>query len=179
MNNYHFAALTALLGLSFLSAGVATALSRPRVENWYRARNRPEQVPPPPAYGWLWRFIYLLMGSAAWLVWLNSPQWTVRWVRPAMILYFAMLGLNVLWSGLFFHLARPGAAFAAVLAQALVTLAAVIVFWNAGILPAALLIPVILWTGHMGLRTLLWWRHGRQFSPVEAESGVPSPRVAA
>jgi tryptophan-rich sensory protein len=96
-----------------------------------------------------------------------------------MILYFVMLGLNVLWSGLFFRMARPGAAFGAVLAEEVVTLAALIVFWNIGTLPGALLVPVLLWTGYIALRSLLWWRHGRQFRPVETEGAVPSPHLAA
>ncbi len=179
MNIYHFAALTALMGLSFLSAGLATVLARQRVESWYQACNRPEKVPPPPAYGWLWSCAHLLMGAAAWLVWLSGPEWGAPWVRLGMILYFVMLGLNVLWSGLFFRMARPGAAFGAVLAEEVVTLAALIVFWNIGTLPGALLVPVLLWTGYIALRSLLWWRHGRQFRPVETEGAVPSPHLAA
>lgn len=179
MNSYHFGALTALMGLSFLSAGVATALARQRVESWYAAFSRPEKVPAPPAYGWLWRFVYLLMGAAAWLVWLSGPQWGAPWIGLGMILYFVMLGLNVLWSGLFFRWARPGAAFAAVLAQELVTLAALIVFWNVGTLPGVLLAAVLLWTGYIAMRTLLWWRQGRQFGTVVADSAVPGTRLAA
>jgi len=179
MNIYHFAALTALMGLSFLSAGLATVLARQRVESWYQACNRPEKVPPPPAYGWLWSCTHLLMGAAAWLVWLSGPEWGAPWVRLGMILYFVMLGLNVLWSGLFFRMARPGAAFGAVLAEEVVTLAALIVFWNIAMIPGALLIPVLLWTGFVALRTLGWWRHGRQFRPVETEGAVPSPHLAA
>ena len=59
MKAYHFAALTAIMGLSFLAGGIATALVRQRVENWYRMFSRPEKVPPPPAYGWGWRSIYV------------------------------------------------------------------------------------------------------------------------
>ena len=179
MNSYHFGALTALMGLSFLSAGVATALARQRVESWYAAFSRPEKVPAPPAYGWLWRVVYLLMGAAAWLVWLSGPQWGAPRIRLGMILYFVMLGLNVLWSGLFFSWARPGAAFAAVLAQELVTLAALIVFWNVGTLPGVLLAAVLLWTGYIAMRTLLWWRQDRQFGTVVADNAVPGTRLAA
>ena len=179
MKAYHFAALTALMGLAFLSGGLAAALARPRVESWYRNLSRPEGVPPPPAYGWGWRSIYVLLGAAAWLAWLSGPQWDVPGMRLGMILYFVLLGLSVLWSGLFFREARSGAAFGTVLVQWLVTLAVVIVFWNIRILAGALLIPVLLWTGYVAIRNLTWWRHGRQLGPAEPQAAVPSTGLAA
>lgn len=179
MKAYHFAALTALMGLSFLAGGVATALARRTVERWYATFTHPEKLPPPPAYGWGWRSIYVLLGAAAWRAWLNGPQWGAPWVRLGMVLYFVVLGLNALWSGLFFQMARPGAAFAAVLVQCLVTLAALIVFWNIWILAGALLIPVLAWTGFVAIRNLLWWRRGRQLGPMEPQAAVPPTGLAA
>ena len=179
MKAYHFAALTALMGLSFLAGGVATALARQRVETWYRNFSRPEKLPPPPAYGWGWRSIYVLLGAAAWLAWLSGPQWGVPGMRLAMTLYFVLLGLNVLWSGLFFRMARPGAALAALLVECLVTLATLIVFWNIRILPGALFIPVLAWTAFVALRNLAWWRHGRQLGPMAPEATLPPTRLTA
>ncbi|HTM41389.1 MAG TPA: tryptophan-rich sensory protein, partial [Terriglobales bacterium] len=95
-----------------------------------------------------------------------------------MILYFILLGLNVVWSGLFYRMALPGTAFAAVLVQGLVTLAALVVFWNIWILPGALLIPVLVWTAFVALRNLAWWRHGRQLGPLEAQAAPPPGLVA-
>lgn len=179
MKAYHFAALTAIMGLSFLAGGLATAFARQRVESWYEMFSRPEKVPPPPAYGWGWKSIYVLLGAAAWLIWLAGPQWGAPRVRLGMVLYFVLLGLNVLWSGLFYRMARPGTAFAAVLAQGLVTLAALVVFWNISILPGALLIPVVAWTGFIAIRNLAWWRHGRQLGPLAAQAAMPPPGLVA
>ena len=179
MKAYHFAALTALMGLSFLAGGIATALARQRVEAWYRTFTRPEKVPPPPAYGWGWISVYVLLGAAAWLLWLAGPQWGVPMMRLGLILYFVLLGLSAAWSGLFFGLARPVAAFAAVAAQWLVTLAALVVFWSIWILAGALLIPVLVWTGYVGIRTFTWWRHGREFGPLEPQQAVPPTQQPA
>lgn len=167
------------MGLSFLAGGLATALARQRMESWYGTFSRPEKVPPPPAYGWGWRSIYVLLGAAAWVAWLAGPQWGAPWVGLGMILYFILLGLNVVWSGLFYRMARPGAALAAVLVQGLVTLAALVVFWRIWILSGALLIPVLLWTAFVALRNLLWWRHGRQLGALEPQAAVPPPGLAA
>jgi len=59
-----------------------------------------------------------------------------------------------------------------------VTLAVLVVFWNIWILPGALLIPVLAWTGFLTVRNLAWWRHGRQLGPVEPQA-VPTTRQAA
>jgi benzodiazapine receptor len=179
MKAYHFAALAALMGLSFLAGGIATALARQRVESWYEGFSRPEKLPPPPAYGWGWRCIYVLLGAAAWLAWLAGPQWGAPWVRVGMVLYFVLLGLNVMWCGLFYRMARAGAAFAAVLAEGLVTLAALVVFWKIWILPGALLIPVLAWTGFVAIRNLTWWRQGRQLGPAERQASLPRQGLAA
>jgi tryptophan-rich sensory protein len=179
MKAYHFAALAALMGLSFLAGGVAPALARQQVESWYEGFSRPEKVPPPPACGSGWRSIYVLLGAAAWLVWLSGQQWGAPWVRWGMILYFILLGLNVMWSGLFYRMARPGAAFPAVLAQGLVTLAALVVFWKIWVLPGALLTPVLAWTGFVVIRNLALWRQGRQLGSVEGQASVARPGLAA
>jgi translocator protein len=121
----------------------------------------------------------VLLGAAAWLAWLNGPQWGAPWVRLGMVLYFVLLGLKVLWSGLFFRAARPGAALAAVLMQLLVTVAALIVFWKIWILPGALLIPALVWTGFVAIRNLQWWRQGRQLGPMEPQAAVPPTGLAA
>ncbi len=179
MKTYHFAALSALMGLSFLAGGIATALARQRVEGWYRTFSRPEKVPPPPAYGWGWSFMYIVMGAAAWLAWLAGPQWGTPMMRLAMILFFVMLGLNVAWSGLFFSRGSARAAFAAIALQGLVTLAALIVFWQIWFIPGVLLIPVLIWTGFVGARSFAWWRHGRNFGPVEPQPAAPPSRLVA
>ncbi len=179
MNAYHFAALAALMGLSLFAGGIATALARQQVESWFGNFSRPEKLPPPPAYGWGWGSIYVLLGAAAWLAWLRGPQWGAPWVRVGIVLYFALLGLNVVWSGLFYRMALPGAAFAAILVQGVVTLAALVVFWSIWILPGALLIPVLAWTGFVAIRNLAWWREGMQFGPQEPQAGVPPPGLVA
>jgi tryptophan-rich sensory protein len=179
MKPYHFAALAALMGISFVAAGLATMLARGTVENWYRTRSRPEKVPPPPAYGSAWMSVFVLMGAAAWLAWLTGPHWDVAWVRPAMILYFVMLGLQVAWSAAFFHRDRAGLGFAVMALTWLVTLATLAVFWQVVALSGILLIPVLLWTGYVGFRNLNWWRHGRHLGQVETQPQAPPTRLAA
>jgi hypothetical protein len=83
-----------------------------------------------------------------------------------MVLYFVLLGLNAVWSGLFYRMARPRAAFAAVLAQGLVTLAALVIFWNIWILPGVLLIPVLAWTGFVAIRNLALVAPPQGVSPI-------------
>ncbi|HLK31975.1 MAG TPA: TspO/MBR family protein [Terriglobales bacterium] len=179
MKPYHFAALVALMGVSFLAGGLATLLARRSVEGWYRSSSRPQQVPPPPAYGWGWTGVLVLMGAAAWLVWLTAPHWAAPWILPGMVLYFVMLGLHVAWSGTFFRMDRPGAAMGILVLLWLVTLATLAVFWQVDTLGGALLIPLLLWTGYLGWRNLKWWRHGRHVGDTLPQpTASPSQQAA-
>jgi tryptophan-rich sensory protein len=179
MHDYHFAALTALLGASFLAAGLATMLARGVVESWYRTGGRPDKVPPPPAYGIGWMVTHLLLGAAAWVVWLTAPHWSAPGIVSGLILYFLVLALEVVWSGSFFLADRPGAAFAIATALLLATLATLAVFWRVAALAGALMVPSLLWIGYVGWRNLGWWRHGHHLGKVEVEAAPPSTRLAA
>jgi translocator protein len=100
-------ALLIFLGICFavgLSGSFFTAGS---VKTWYPGLLKPPGTPPSWVFGPVWSILYLLMATAAWLVW---RQRTHEQVWPALALFTAQLILNGLWSFVFFGLRRPGAA---------------------------------------------------------------------
>ncbi|MFN0180303.1 MAG: TspO/MBR family protein [Gemmatimonadales bacterium] len=75
------------------------------VRTWYPALARPSFAPPSWVFGPVWTTLYLMMGTASWLVWRQGfakPE-----VRSALLLYGAQLSLNLAWSWLFFGLRQP------------------------------------------------------------------------
>jgi len=92
--------------------GFATASS---VTAWYPTLVKPAWNPPSWVFAPVWSLLYLAMAVAAWRVWLvrelPGASFTLR-------LWFAQLGLNALWSLLFFGARSPGAA-----------LVEIVVFW--------------------------------------------------
>jgi translocator protein len=165
---------------------LATASS---VKTWYRALNKPRWNPPSQVFGPVWTLLYLLMGTASWLVWRRGSE-AARQPKPirlagklyarlrsgtgperlppaavsrktvhvALGLYSAQLGLNLLWSVIFFGLRR-------------IRLAAVELFLLLGLIVATtyqffkidrragwLMVPYAAWSVFAAaLNSAIWW----------------------
>lgn len=68
-------------------------------------------------------------------------------VELAMVLFFVQLGLNVLWSYLFFGQQSPGGAFIEIVILWFAILAALLAFAKISKTAAWLLAPYLLWVG--------------------------------
>jgi benzodiazapine receptor len=82
---------------------------------WYKALNKPVWTPPGPIFGLIWTLIYPMMGLASWLVWADGGFQRNSFPLGA---YFVQLGLNLLWSVLFFWFHSITLAFVDILALA-------------------------------------------------------------
>ncbi|MGA2094410.1 MAG: TspO/MBR family protein [Sedimentisphaerales bacterium] len=73
--------------------------------NWFANLNKPPFNPPDWIFGPVWTTLYIMMGIAAFLVWLkgldNKP------VRIVLVCYIVQLFLNAIWTPLFFGLHSP------------------------------------------------------------------------
>ena len=66
---------------------------------WYADLVKPSWNPPNTIFAPVWTLLYLMMGTAAWLVWREAG---FARARGALALFFLQLVLNALWSYLFF-----------------------------------------------------------------------------
>lgn len=66
----------------------------------YRSLNQPPLAPPSWLFPIIWTIFFLLMGIAAYLVFLSGP--TCR--KPALTVYAIQLIVNFFWSPIFFNL---------------------------------------------------------------------------
>lgn len=142
-----FTAKIEVLGLIVWSAvvflaAVTGAAASIEAGSFYRSLSQPAWAPPASVFGPVWTILYGLMAVAAWLVW-RAVGW--QRARVALSLFLAQLGLNALWSWLFFGWKLGGAAFADItLLWALVALT-LFFFWRIRALAALLLAPYLLW----------------------------------
>jgi benzodiazapine receptor len=147
-----------LTGLAFwLLASLAAGWFGARFEPgaWYVKLQKPAWTPPSFLFAPVWTILYILMATAAWLVWRQAGFGSAR---NALGLYLLQLVLNAAWSWLFFGLHLPGLAAAEILALWFtVTLTA---FFFSRHSPAAgvLLIPYWLWLGFAVILNLFIWR---------------------
>jgi len=146
--------LAGWLIVTFIAAAIGAAASV-EASSFYRQLVQPQWAPPPSVFGPVWTTLYLLMGIAAWLVW-RVDGW--RAARGALTLYLLQLGLNALWSWLFFGWHRGALAFADIILLWLLIVATVITFWRVRPLAGALLVPYLLWVSFAAALNYVVWR---------------------
>jgi benzodiazapine receptor len=150
-----FAGLVAWLALSFAAAAVG-AIASVQAASFYAQLARPSWAPPASVFGPVWSVLYALMGVAAWLVW-RQPQEGRRHAVP-IALFVVQLGVNALWSWLFFAWHFGAAAFADVLVLLALIAATIAAFWRVRPLAAMLLLPYFAWVSFASALTWSVWQ---------------------
>ena len=90
-------------------AGMLGSLATfPKIAGWYEGLVRPTFSPPNWVFGPVWTLLYFLMGVAAYRIW--SLGTNKRDVRTLIPLFLIHLGVNVLWSVVFFGFEQIGGA---------------------------------------------------------------------
>jgi translocator protein len=132
------------LALPFVAAAIGSAATLPNLDDWYDGLAKPAFAPPNRVFGLVWTTLYLLMGAAHYFV--NQADATVGAKRAANALYGLQLGLNALWSVLFFGLRSPLAGLVEIVALTTAIGLTIVAFARISKLAALLLAPYLLWT---------------------------------
>lgn len=166
------AALLGFIGVSFL-ASTSGAIFRPG--RWYYEElKKPSWNPPSWLFAPVWSLLFLLMSVAAWLVWREGGFGGLAGV--GLSLFLLQLGLNSLWSYLFFGRENPRAAFFEVLLLWAAIAATMTVFWMVRPLAGALLVPYLLWVSFASYLNFTIWRLNPQNAHTKHKEGIPSRR---
>ena len=148
-------ALAFFIALCFTAALLGSALTANSVKTWYAGLHKPQLNPPGWIFGPVWSVLYLLMAISAWLVWREAGM---SGARPAFALFFLQLALNVLWSGIFFGLQRPGAALAEIVVLEIAIIATAVQFSFFSQTAFWLMVPYIVWVGFATFLNLRIWQ---------------------
>jgi translocator protein len=125
------------LGFFLLICFAASLATYPKAADWYTNLRKPDWTPPREVFEPVWTALYASMAVAAWLIWdrLHGAAF------PALKLFAYQLGLNVIWSILFFTLRNPDAAATEVLVLWLVLGATTVSFLRIHRLAGMLMVP--------------------------------------
>jgi tryptophan-rich sensory protein len=147
--------LTISILVCFAAAGIGGGFTSSSLSEWYAALTKPSWNPPNWVFGPVWTVLYLAMAVAAWLVWRRSG---FAGAPAALGLFALQLILNVAWSGIFFGLRNPGAAFVDIVALWIALVGAIVAFWR--LLPAAgwLMVPYLAWVTFAAVLNFTIWR---------------------
>ena len=137
--------LLASLVISLGMGGLSALLTQNAMEQ-YSGLRQPPLSPP----GWLfpavWFVLFVLMGMAAYLVWMRDS--TGR--NGALILYGAQLVFNFFWTLIFFNLQNYALAFFWLLALWLLILLTTLQFFKETPAAGWLLVPYLAWVTFAG-----------------------------
>jgi tryptophan-rich sensory protein len=122
---------------------------------WYATLVKPAWTPPNVIFGPVWTVLYVLMGTAAWLVWRRVG---FAGAPAALGLFIVQLVLNALWSYLFFGAHRTLAAYIEILVLLVIIVATMLRFWRVSAPAGALLIPYAAWVTFASFLNLQIWR---------------------
>ncbi len=132
-------ALLVALALPQLVGTIGAYFTAQSVRSWYPRLHKPSWRPPSKVFDPVWISLYVCMGTASYLVWVDGMH------TIALALYAVQLVLNGLWSPLFFGLRSP-----------LAGLIDIILLWCAILLTVVAFFPISVWAGILLLPYLLW-----------------------
>lgn len=143
--------------LAGIIGGIFTQSS---VQSWYATIRKPVFTPPGWLFAPVWILLYLLMGVALYLIWYTVAHSKARHI--ALILFFIQLGLNILWSFLFFYLKNPLLGFIEILILLVFIILTAWKFYGLNQLAGILFLPYILWVGFASFLNFFLWMLNRQ-----------------
>jgi len=153
--NYKDAA-TALIAIFIchLAGIIGSVFTASSVTTWYPTLVKPEFNPPSWVFGPVWLTLYTLMGISVYLVWKKKDKYNVT---PALLVFFAQLVLNAVWSIIFFGLQSPFYAFIIIAFLWVLILGSIYFFYKISKTAAYLLIPYILWVSFAAILNYSIW----------------------
>ncbi len=148
----------------FLTAWAGSALTTASLQDWYLQINKPAWTPPGLYIGLVWTVLFVLLAIAGILVWKKMPRPAPsgagargRGFTMFAVIFFVNLGLNALWSYLFFSAHLLPAAFFEALVLGLSVLLLIILSWKSVRAAAWMLVPYCVWVFFAAYLTYVVW----------------------
>jgi translocator protein len=125
------------------------------IPEWYAFLEKPEFAPPNWLFGPVWITLYAMMGISAYLI--AEKGWKTEEVRIALAVFGLQLGLNTLWSIVFFGMHSPLGGLMVIFALLASILATIALFWKLSRVAATMLVPYVLWVSFASLLNYFIW----------------------
>lgn len=146
--------LVLFLAACLAVSGIGGAITATSVGTWYQGLEKASFNPPDWVFAPVWTALYVMMAVAGWRVW-RRAQFEAR--RKALTLFVVQLGLNLIWSLLFFGLQRIDLALMEIVILLFAIIANTAVFWRLDRAAGALFVPYVLWVAYAtALNASLW-----------------------
>ncbi len=155
MNFKNWVKLIVAIAVSELAGAVGLFFTVSSIPGWYADLLKSSLTPPNWLFGPVWTLLYIIMGSAAFLVWKRGINY--RGARLALAVFTGQLILNAGWSFIFFGLHKPFWSLIEISGLWLAIVATGVLFYRISRPAAYLLIPYLLWVAFAAYLNYLVW----------------------
>ncbi|TWR29390.1 tryptophan-rich sensory protein [Mucilaginibacter pallidiroseus] len=128
---------------------VASMFTRPEIDGWYRTLNKPSFTPPNWAFPVAWTTLYILIATAAYLVWQKRDGSAT--FKTTVVIYAVQLLLNFSWSIVFFGLHNIFGGLIVIILLLILIILNISWFGRFSMVAAWLLVPYLLWVSYATL----------------------------
>ena len=151
----HYFKLFVSLVVCQMAGIIGSIFTTPAIPVWYASLQKPSFAPPNWLFAPVWTFLFLLMGITLYLIWQAYPK---KEAKSALLFFLIQLGLNILWSVIFFGLKSPMIAFIEIVVLWLAILVAMIKSFRVSQVAGYLIMPYILWVNFAAVLNFFLWR---------------------
>jgi len=138
-----------------LAGFVGSLFTTPSIPTWYASLAKPSFTPPNWVFSPVWISLFVLMGISLFLLWEKTLHYPG--VRTAMFWFAVQLGLNMLWSILFFGLKSPFLALIGIIVLWIAIFLTILKSFRVSKLAGVLLLPYLIWVSFAaGLNYSIW-----------------------
>lgn len=138
-----------------MAGAIGSIFTTPAIPVWYAGLNKPFFSPPNRIFAPVWTALYILMGISAYMIWTkrkDGPE-----ALKGLAVFAAQLGLNTMWSVVFFGFRDPFLALLVIVALWAFILMSMIQFNKVSRNAALLLVPYIVWVSFASLLNAAVW----------------------
>ncbi|MDH5467858.1 MAG: tryptophan-rich sensory protein [Candidatus Aminicenantes bacterium] len=138
-----------------LAGFVGSLFTTPSIPTWYASLAKPSFTPPNWVFSPVWISLFVLMGISLFLLWEKTLHFPG--VKTAIFWFAVQLGLNMLWSILFFGLKSPFLALIEIIVLWIAIFLTILKSLRVLKLAGVLLIPYLIWVSFAaGLNYSIW-----------------------
>jgi benzodiazapine receptor len=134
-------ALVVCIAICQIIGVIGGVLSSKEIPTWYAALRKPPLNPPAWIFAPVWTVLYVLMGTAAFLVWREGSEQR----NLALSVFAVQLILNGLWSPIFFKLHSISGAMVIILLMLATIVITIVLFAGISTPAAELMGAYLLW----------------------------------
>ena len=143
------------VAVCLLAGGLGTIFTVSAIPTWYAALNKPFFSPPNYLFGPVWTLLYVLMGISVGIIWQKGIK--SKKVKDAVCVFIIQLGLNAIWSPVFFGARNLFLALIIIILMWIYILKTILAFRKIDNIASYLLYPYIAWVSFATLLNFAVW----------------------